>query len=226
MYSSEQLKWAEILFNYLTVSDPIEPADIIIGFGHFDLAIPEKCYQLYELGYGKKILFNGGVGSGSGSFTKPEAIEFRDYLKAKDHQVLKDVIVEPDSTNTGENVMFSIRAMAEHSPDFNFSNHIHSAILITNSFRQRRVALTMRKHLPHVKVYNAVPATTMQKEIELFKRENQDIVPQMPAELDRILLYPGKGYIVSEQVPVEVVSASDALKQSLKQMGIPVLEIK
>ena len=135
MYSTEQLKWAETLFNYLTVSDPIEPADIIIGFGHFDLAIPEKCYQLYKQGYGKKILFNGGVGSGSGSFTKPEAIEFREYVKAKDHHVLKDVIVEPDSTNTGENVMFSIRAMAEHSPDFNFSNHIHSGILITNSFR-------------------------------------------------------------------------------------------
>jgi len=226
MYTSEQLKWAETLFNYLTVSDPIEPADIIIGFGHFDMAIPEKCYQLYKQGYGKKILFNGGVGSGSGSFTRPEAIEFEEYIKQKDHRVLKDVLVEPDSTNTGENVMFSIRVMAEESPDFNFSNQIHSAILITNSFRQRRVALTMRKHLPHVKVYNAVPATTMQKEIELFGKENQDIIPQMPAELDRILLYPAKGFIVADEVPDKVVSASHALKQSLQQMGIPVLQIK
>jgi len=136
------------------------------------------------------------------------------------------VLVEPDSTNTGENVMFSIRVMAEESPDFNFSNQIHSAILITNSFRQRRVALTMRKHLPHVKVYNAVPATTMQKETELFGKENQDIIPQMPAELDRILLYPAKGFIVADEVPDKVASASHALKQSLQQMGIPVLQIK
>ena len=66
----------------------------------------------------------------------------------------------------------------------------------------------------------------MQKEIELFGKENQDIIPQMPAELDRILLYPAKGFIVADEVPDKVVSASHALKQSLQQMGIPVLQIK
>jgi len=225
MYSNQQLIWSSTLFDYLNVSDPVEPADVIIGFGHFDLEIPEKCYQLYKQGFGKKIIFNGGVGSGSGSFTRPEAVEFCEYIKQKDQSVLKDVVIEPDSTNTGENVMLSIRAMAETCPDFNFSNNIHSAILITNSFRQRRVGLTMLKHLPHVKTYNAPPATTMEREIELFSKVNQDIIPQMPAELDRILLYPKKGFTVEANTPSSIIEASENLKRSLYEMGKSVLKI-
>ena len=225
MYNGEQLKLAQILFDYLNASDSVEPADVIIGFGHFDLAIPEKCYQLYKQGYGKKIIFNGGVGSGSGSFTRPEAIEFREYIKHKDQAALKDIVVEPDSTNTGENVRYSVRVMAEAYPEFNFSNNIHSAILITNSFRQRRVGLTMMKLLPHIRIYNAPPATTIEEEIELFAKENQDIIPQMPAELDRILLYPKKGFTAEANTPHHVIEASESLKQSLLAMGKSVLKI-
>ena len=43
------------------VAAVIVEADVIIGFGHFDLAIPEHCLKLYREGCAGRIIFTGGV---------------------------------------------------------------------------------------------------------------------------------------------------------------------
>ena len=70
---------AKTCFEYLYVCDAsLEPADLIIGFGHFDPKIPRRCCELYVQGYAPRILYTGGIGAGSADIGMAEAIYFRE----------------------------------------------------------------------------------------------------------------------------------------------------
>jgi uncharacterized SAM-binding protein YcdF (DUF218 family) len=144
------------LFEYLYLrTEPLYRADVIIGFGHFDLNIPRHCATLYQQGYAPLIIFTGGVGSGTADLPKPEAQSFYDELKRVAPDIPTEaIILEDTSTNTFENIRFAARAFAAEHPQLSFESGISSAILIANAYRQRRVWLTCRKAFPHISFYN------------------------------------------------------------------------
>ncbi|WP_415909340.1 hypothetical protein [Oleiharenicola sp. Vm1] len=60
----------ETVHAFLAQADalPAEPADVVLGLGHFDRAIPRLCAELALAGRARWIVFSGGVGAGSGDF--------------------------------------------------------------------------------------------------------------------------------------------------------------
>ncbi len=91
------------LFHYLALRDNPRKADVVIGFGHFDMNFLRLCCELYLKGYGKKIIYNGGMGAGSVDMKNPEALEFLNYTKEHFLQIPENnIIIEDKSTNTGE----------------------------------------------------------------------------------------------------------------------------
>jgi hypothetical protein len=52
------------LYNFLSLIDESSKAELIMGFGHYDLRIPEKCMHLFEDGFASQILFTGGIANG------------------------------------------------------------------------------------------------------------------------------------------------------------------
>ena len=70
-------KSAEILWDYHHLNQEITPGDSIIAFGSHDLHVAERAAELYLQGYGKFIIFTGGLGRVTEKiWRKPEAVKF------------------------------------------------------------------------------------------------------------------------------------------------------
>ncbi|MFW5726223.1 MAG: YdcF family protein [Bacteroidota bacterium] len=193
------------LYNYLNIKDEPRAADVIIGFGHFDMNIPKRCCELYLRGLGKKIIFTGGVGAGSADFKNAEAIEFFQYARRFFPEIPpEDILIEDHSTNTGENIRFSIQLIKNHQPGFNFDRGISSAILVATPARQLRVYLTVLQHLPHIELINLPPDLSLDDNVTLFAEKGEDFTRQLTGEIYRLLEYPAKGLCAPVEVPHDI----------------------
>lgn len=213
-YTPTQISMAQEIFAYLYLfSEGSSCADAVIGFGHFDLRIPQRCGELYMKGYTRKIIFTGGSGSGTADLGKAEAVTFREELEQSYPAIPAEmVIVETTSTNTSENVQFTARKLAYRYPDFTFENQIRSIIIVANAYRQRRVWLTCRKNLPQVAFYNMPPPTTFEQELRLFSEKEFDFIELLVGEIARLIRYGEAGYILKEAIPQKIYDNYVALK--------------
>lgn len=217
MTEAQMLRDAKDLFEYLYVRDMMDQhADLIFGFGHFDLKIPRQCASLYACGAAPKILFSGGRGSGSADLKEAEAVVFRNVLLAEFPQIPgSDVIVECASANTGENITMSASVLKERDIGKNFESGINSVIAVASPYRQRRVWRTLKLHLPKIKVYNMPPQTTFESEVMLFDQKGMDFIALLIGEMARIISYPDKGFMVSDDLTVRQMESYNRLKQML-----------
>ena len=207
------MKAAEILFEYLYLRDPrLERSDLIVGFGHFDMKIPQHCARLYQAGYAPKVLFTGGRGAGSADLDLPEAIAFRKEFCAIAAIGEENLIIEAESTNTGQNIAWSQEVLQSRDPSFHFEQGISGVISVASPYRQRRVWLTLKKHLPRLQVFNAPPPTDFEAELALFAAKREDFAGALVGELERLKLYPEKGFICAAAIPEEVENAYQVLK--------------
>mgnify|MGYP001090398004 CR=1 FL=1 len=192
------------LFNYLYQKDEkLEPADLVIGFGHFDPKIPEKCVELYHENLADKILFTGGIGAGTADLEMPEADFFKQV--ALDLGILEqDIMVENQSTNTAENILFSEKTLNKHKLSF---SQCESVLLVMNAYRARRVYHTFELHYPKVNILMAPPETEYETEKKFFSRKNEDLDQHLKGEIDRLLEYPKKGWISHVEVPEKLQKA-------------------
>lgn len=212
-YSVEVLASARNIFNYLYVAEEAVKADVVIGFGHFDLKIPRRCAEMYLKGLVSKILFTGGVGAGSADFEHPEAIEFLKLVQNEFPQIpLEDIITEPCSTNTEENLRFTQEVLKKINPKFTFGNGIHKVLKVSNAYRQRRAYLTCIKIFPGVQFVNTPAITSFENEVELYKTKHQDLLRHLTGEIERLIKYPKMGYIVEEKIPEEILREYEILK--------------
>jgi uncharacterized SAM-binding protein YcdF (DUF218 family) len=209
---------AKILYDYLALATPSpEPVDAIIGFGHFDLSIPRQCGALYRQGLAPRLIFTGGLGGGTADLGRPEALAFAEEL----HRQQPDfpaaaLILESESTNTSENIQFTVQKLARDYPALAFGAGIRRAILVASAYRQRRVWLTCRKNLPQVDFCNAPPPTTFEWEEAMFAAKGFDFVALLVGEIDRLIEYGQRGYLLAEPVPDEVYRGWVGLKTENK----------
>lgn len=215
-HTGEAIKNAKAIFEFLYIRDALTcSADIIIGFGHFDMRIPRQCGYLYHEGLADNILFTGGRGAGTADLEEAEGIEFEKELRKTYPGIpASKIIVESSSTNTGENILFSERILDRSNPEYCFENGIHRAIAVACPYRQLRVKLCMNKIFPRVEVLSAPPDTTFEYELELYKSKNQDLILLLAGEMERILTYPGKGFICPTVTPDTVLKSYHSLKKS------------
>ena len=197
-------KCAETIFNYLYCKEDATPADIIIGFGHFDLSIAEKCLQLYQKGLSSKILLTGGIGAGTADLPKPEADAFYDHIRKIDPGIPEEaIIIENKSTNTAENIRFSNNLLKKEY-ELEFQKGIHSALIIANPYRQRRVDLTCKKLFPSVSYFNTPPTSEFETEKNKFAEKGFDLIFLLKGEIERIKEYGKNGWIQQTTIPAEI----------------------
>ena len=204
------LSAAQVIYDYLSkVSSPLPtPVDAIIGFGHFDHRIARRCSELWTAGLAPRIIFTGGVGAGSADLTEPEADAFAAVLRAGFPLIpTSAVLIENQSTNTGENIRFLCqKAEAASCP-------LNQVVLVATPFRQRRVSLTWQAQGPvGSTAYAAPPPSTLAEDIALFATKNEDLVAQLPGEIDRLQSYATRGWIASEQLPQAIMAARRKLR--------------
>lgn len=204
----------EIAFAYLAARDalPVEPADVVLGLGHFDRAIPRLCAELALAGRARWILFSGGVGAGSGDFAQAEALEFRDDVRrhwpAAEARI---ALLETRSTNTGENLAFTAAALAAERPDLLPGAGLRSAIVVATPCRLRRALATVRQHWPAVRAVGTCAERSLADEEALYARHGLALRAPVVGEFERLATYPARGFTAPVNVPADVLAAARQL---------------
>ncbi|MBI2511854.1 MAG: YdcF family protein [Opitutae bacterium] len=191
---------------------PAEPADVVLGLGHFDREIPRLCAELVRAGRGRWIVFSGGVGAGSGDFGQPEALEFRDEVRRGWPELeARIAVLETRSTNTGENLAFATTALADARPDLYPGSGMRTALVVATPCRLRRALATVRRHWPEVRVAGVRPERTLAEEEALYARQGLTLRAQIVGEIERLVAYPARGFIVPVEMPADVRAAARRL---------------
>jgi hypothetical protein len=208
------------VFNYLAETDalPTETCDAVLGFGVFDLKLPRYCGALYATGRAKRIIFTGGVGAGSADLGQPEADAWCAALLTAYPQIPRDhIILENRSTNTGENVRFTTELLARKHPELSLGCGIKTVIVVAAPSRLRRVRLTLQHLYPQLHILGRHPSTSYAEEHALYAGTGIDLVAHLAGELDRIVDYAARGWILPEPLPPPIAAAHQVLKRSKNQ---------
>ena len=193
--SPEPVADLRLIWDYLAARETPRAADVIFCFGSRDLAVPETAARLYAAGLAPWVLATGGTRGRTTHATESEAFG----------AVLVDLgvppertILEPSAANTGENVAFGMRALAELGVD------IRSAVLVAWPLSTRRSRATFRHSFPGVRTY-ACPSS------HAFPKPGPRLADLALAELQRLRLYSELGFLAAEQIPDEVCEAEERL---------------
>lgn len=204
----KELELAKILWNYLHLGEEIKKCDCILGLGCYDMHIPERCAQLYHDGYGDLIIFTGGLGKcTSGVLKKSEAEVFRDIainLGVPENKIL----IENKSTNTGDNFRFT-KALIEEK-----GLNIHSYLVVQKPYMERRAYAAFKAILPNDECLVTSPDISFEdyfKEYEDMNGSIKELLCVMVGDLQRMRVYPSKGWQIEQDIPDIVWNAYEEL---------------
>ena len=196
--------WARAVWDYHHVGHALRKADCIIVLGSHDTRVAERGAELFLDGWAPLVVMSGGLGSlTSGMWTRPEAEVFADVAAARGVPREK-LLLESRSTNTGENVELSRRLLAERglAP--------RSAIAVQKPYMERRTLATFGVRWPELDLV----VTSPQLGFEAYTREGiprDDVIHIMVGDLQRLLVYPKKGFSTPQVVPPDVMAAYEGL---------------
>jgi uncharacterized SAM-binding protein YcdF (DUF218 family) len=196
--------WARTIWDYHHVGHALRKADCIIVLGSHDTRVAERGAELYLAGWAPLVVMSGGLGSlTSGMWTRPEAEVFADVAAARG--VPRDaLLLESRSTNTGENVELSRRLLAERGLA------ARSAIAVQKPYMERRTLATFGVRWPQLDLV----VTSPQLDFEAYTSvgiPRDDVIHIMVGDLQRLLVYPGKGFSTPQEVPAEAMAAYEGL---------------
>ena len=204
MNEEQVLELAEVLWNYHHMDMPLEPADVILVMGSHDLRVGEYGARLWLEGWAPWLLLSGGLGNLTKHiWEEAEADQFARI--AREMGVPEErILIENHSTNTGENVVFS-RALLEKR-----GIKAASFLLVQKPYMERRAFATFRKAWPEKTARVTSPPIPFR---DYFSPETpfEVVVNVMVGDLQRILIYPAKGFQIPQVVPPEVIAAYEAL---------------
>ena len=118
------------------------------------------------------------------------------------------ILIENQSTNTGENVLFTKQLLAERglTPQ--------SFILVQKPYMERRSFATFRKVWPEKQAIVTSPQVSLDQYLERYSNDQisiDEVVSIMVGDLQRVRLYAEKGFQIAQDIPDDVWDAFEAL---------------
>jgi uncharacterized SAM-binding protein YcdF (DUF218 family) len=204
MITQEAISLAKTLWDYHHMQHKPEKADCILVLGSHDLRVADRGAELYLEGWAPMLVFSGGLGNFTREmWTETEADQFAKIALKKG--VPEDAIyIENQSTNTGENILFTQQLLKEKNlePD--------SFIVVQKPYMERRSYATFKKHWPDKKLI----VTSPQIPFELYPTDEiplERVIDIMVGDLQRIKIYPEMGFQIQQEIPENVWQAYERL---------------
>ena len=191
---------AQVLWDYMHMGHDLQPSDIILVLGSNDLRVAEHGADLYLRGLASCVLFSGNVGRlTEGVFRKSEAESFAEVALAKGVPA-SAILIEPRSTNTGDNITFSRELLATRNQD------PERLIVVQKPYMERRAYATFMKFWPGKEIrissppipFSSYPTPDLPKDL---------IINVLVGDVQRIIIYPSKGFQIPQPMPDEVLEA-------------------
>ena len=195
---------ARLIWDYHHLHHRLQPADLILALGSNDTRVADRAAELYLAGWAETLIFSGGSGALTRDrFDRPEAEIFADI--ARDRGVpARAILIEPHSTNTGENIVFSRRLLAERGIE------PKRIILVQKPYMERRAYATFKKIWPEPELIVTSPESSFE-DYPTADLPFDLVVNIMVGDLQRIRLYPGLGFQIEQEIPDEVWEAGQKL---------------
>jgi uncharacterized SAM-binding protein YcdF (DUF218 family) len=202
---------AEKIWRYHHLNHALSSADAILVLCSHDTVVAKRGAELYLEGWAPLLIFAGGLGSITRHlWQEPEADQFA-RIAAQMGVPTDRMLIENRSTNTGENVAFTKQLLAERGIE------LQKFIVVQKPYMERRSYATFRKVWPEKDVIVTSPQMSMDEYLRRYSHETMspdDVISIMVGDLQRIRLYPAKGFQIHQDIPDEVWRAYDELVEA------------
>ena len=199
---------ASKLWHYHRLNHELERADAILVLCSYDTSVAERGARLYLEGWAPLLIFSGGLGTITKTlWSEPEAELFASVARSMSVPAER-IIVETRSTNTGENVRFTRKLLAERGLD------PESFILVQKPYMERRAYATFKRYWPEKRAVVTSPQFSFDEYLKSHSNRalsEDEVVCIMVGDLQRIRLYPEKGFQIPQEIPEDVWAAYEEL---------------
>ncbi len=204
MITKKTITLAKKLWNYHLLNHSLKKSDCILTLGSHDLRVAKRGAELHLQGWAPILIFSGGLGYLTKDLWKePEADKFAAVAQKMGVQKEK-ILIENKSTNTGENILFTQQLLKEKGLD------PQSFIVVQKPYMERRSYATFKKQWPNKKLI----VTSPQLSFEEYCNDQipvEKVINSMVGDLQRIKIYPKKGFQIPQEIPNDVWQACEQL---------------
>jgi uncharacterized SAM-binding protein YcdF (DUF218 family) len=199
---------AETIWHYHRLNHELAPADAILVLCSHDTGVARRGAELFLHRWAPLLIFAGGLGSITRRFwSEPEAERFAQIAYEMGVPPAQ-VLIENRSTNTGENIAFTKELLAARG----FTPQ--QFIVVQKPYMERRSYATFKKIWPE----KDLVVTSPQASFDDYLRNDShreltadDVVSIMVGDLQRIRVYPAKGFQIPQDIPDNVWQAYEEL---------------
>lgn len=200
----QTLLLAEKIWDYMLMHQPLEKADAIIVLGSLNTTPANRGAELFLEGWATLLVMVGGQGRiTKDHFDKSEAQIYADI--AIEIGVPRDkILLEEQSTNTGDNIRFTRELLEQQGIK------PQKLILVHKPYMERRTYATFKKQWPEVDFIVTSPQISFE-EWSSQQTKGGRFISFLVGDLQRILIYPAKGFQIKQEVPHDVLDAYNEL---------------
>jgi len=199
---------AQTLWRYHHLGHELVRADAIMVLCSHDVAVAERGAELWLEGWAPLLIFSGGLGAITRHlWSEPEADRFA-AIAEKMGVPRERMLIENRSTNTGENVVFTKQLLADRGlvPQ--------KLILVQKPYMERRAYATFKCRWPEKDIVVTSPQASFDEYLERYSNSAlscDDVIAIMVGDLQRIRVYPERGWQIPQEIPDDVWAAFEAL---------------
>ena len=193
--SDDQL--LQIVWDYMTIEDPLKPADVIVVGGCRNTQLAIYASELYQTGFAPLIVFSGHAQPGMDMTEANLLAQAARQSGVPDSAILR----EQHASNTGENITLTAALLKEQGIE------PKSVILIHQPFVSRRFLATAQAQWPHPQpeFITRHEATSMVE--YTFRHGRGETIRKVLGDFSRMEKYAKKGHQVHNDIPAEVKEA-------------------
>lgn len=188
----------KVLWDYMHLDMQPQKADCIVGFGNYNDQIALRAAELYRQGYSGRVLFTGGLGRNTAQlWSKSEAEHFAETA-IRAGVPPKAVIIENQSANTGENILFTRRRLSE------LGIPVRRILGVHQPFMERRIYAALKVHWPEVEAVITSPQVTIEEYLAHSVRQGvteKAAIDVIVGDFQRIDVYAKRGFQAPQQIP-------------------------
>jgi uncharacterized SAM-binding protein YcdF (DUF218 family) len=196
------------IWDYHHLDHQLSPSDAILVLCSHDTVVAARGAELYLEGWAPLLIFAGGLGAITRRlWREPEADQFARIAVGMGVPADR-MLVENRSTNTGENVLFTKRLLADKGLD------PQTFIVVQKPYMERRSYATFKKVWPEKEIRVTSPRVSLDEYLRRYSNgalSPHDVISIMVGDLQRMKMYAEKGFQIHQEIPDDVWRAYEEL---------------
>ena len=199
---------AEKIWHYHQLHHQLAKADAILVLCSHDKVVAERGAELFLEGWAPLLIFSGGLGAITKKIWRDSEADQFARVAVEMGVSPEKILIENKSTNTGENILLTRRLLAERRID------PQKFILVQKPYMERRSYATFKQLWPEKEAVVTSPRVSFSDYLNKYANREFSadyVVSIMVGDLQRIKVYPAKGYQIFQEIPDDVWAAYEEL---------------